>query len=106
MIKSVIKEQWRQTVARQLREDTRPPCSRLSSCSPLSTIIVSWEIFFGLSSGPFIEVACMSIRANAWTDALHAARFSCLSFSLYHLEVGWSLCPSVLFPWPIACVYA
>ena len=38
------------------------------------------------------------------TDALHAARFSCLCLSLYHLEVGWSLCPLVLFPWPRACV--
>ena len=34
---------------------------------------------------------------------LHAARFSCLSLSLYQIKVGWYLCPFVLFPWPIAC---
>ena len=66
-----------------------------------------WPVgtFFGLSSGPLITVTCMSIRGNTWTDALHAARFSCLTLSLYHLEVGWFLYPFVLFLWPIACVY-
>ena len=58
------------------------------------------------TSGPLITVTCMSIRGNTWTDALHAARFSCLTLSLYHLGVGWFLYPFVLFLWPIACVYA
>ena len=35
-----------------------------------------------------------------------AARFSCLTLSLYPLEVGWFLYPLVLFLWPIASVYA
>ena len=52
-----------------------------------------WEIFFDLSSGPLITRTCMSIRGNTWTDALHAARFSCLTLSLYPLEVGWFLYP-------------
>ena len=65
-----------------------------------------WKIFFGLPLGPLIKVSCMSIRGNTWTDTLHVAHFSCLCLSLYRLEVGWSLCPFVLFSWPIACVYA
>ena len=40
-----------------------------------------WEVFFGLSSGPLISMTCMSIRGKTWTDALHAARFSCLTLS-------------------------
>ena len=51
-------------------------------------------------------MTCMSIRGNTWTDALHAARFSCLTLSLYPLQVGWFLYPLVLFLWPIAGVYA
>ena len=65
-----------------------------------------WAIFFGLSSGPLITVTCMSLGGNTWTDALHATRFSCLTLSSYHLEVGWFLYPFVLFLWPIACMYA
>ena len=65
-----------------------------------------WEIFFGLSSGPLITMTCMSIRGNTWTDALHAARFSCLTLSLYPSEVGWFLYSLVLFLWPIAGIYA
>ena len=57
-----------------------------------------WEILFGLSSGLLTEVACMSIPGNTWTDALRAARFSCLCLTLYRLGVGWSLDPLVLFP--------
>ena len=33
-----------------------------------------------------------SSQSGSASFALHAARFSCLSLSLYHLEVGWSLC--------------
>ena len=65
-----------------------------------------WEIFFDLSSGPLITVICMDIHGNTWTHALHATHFNCLTSSLYHLEVGWSFYPFVLFLWPIACVYA
>ena len=43
---------------------------------------------------------------GTWTHALHATRFNCLTLSLYHLEVGRSFYPCVLFLWPIACVYA
>ena len=51
-------------------------------------------------------LACMTIHGNTWTHALHATRFNCLTLPLYHLEVGWSFDPFVLFLWPIACVYA
>ena len=59
-----------------------------------------WEIFFGLSSGPFITVTCMSIHGNTWTDALHAARFNCFDFVIVSFRGG--LVPLSLYVVPMA----
>ena len=37
--------------------------------------------------------ADLPVLFSSLSDALHAARFSCLTLSLYHLEVGWFLYP-------------
>ena len=65
--------------------------SELPKCRHISTYILG-------------ALVCMNIHGNTWTHALHATRFNCLTLPLYHLEVGWSFYPFLLFLWPIACV--
>ena len=92
-----------------------PPWSWRRGCAPVPLLLCLGRLTsvhdtligrcLALALALWDVLAARNFR-NTWTDALHAARFSCLTLSLYHLEVGWFLYPFVLFLWPIACVYA